>query len=47
MEKVVLMGKIEGRRDCGKQRLAYLGSIGAWLGRKTEEIMHMVDHRGK
>ena len=38
--------KIEGKRDHGKQRLSYLSSIGTYLERKTEEIMHKARNRG-
>ena len=47
IEKLILTGKIEGRKSRGRQRMKYLDSIRRFLDQEytTEEILRKADNR--
>ena len=47
LEELFITGKIEGRRDRGRQRLTYLDSMAKWTGVPKEELLHTSKDRDK
>ena len=47
LEELFITGKIEGRRDRGRQRLTYLDSMAKWTGVPKEELLHKSKDRDK
>ena len=45
LEELFITGKIEGRRDRGRQRLTYLDSMAKWTGVPREELLRMSKDR--
>lgn len=45
LEKLVLTGKIEGRRDRGRQRTTFMGSLANHVGMTTTSIIHAAHDR--
>ena len=45
IECQVVAGKIEGKRDRGKERRTFLGWLGEYLDRKGVDIIHLAENR--
>ncbi len=45
LEELFITGKIEGRRDRGRQRLTYLDSMAKWTGGPKVELLRMSKDR--
>ena len=47
LEKLVLSGKIEGKRDRGRQRITYMNVLSSWAKKSTGELFHLADDKQK
>ena len=46
MEKTLILGKIEGRRRRGRQRMRWLDGITDWMNMGVGELQELVMDRG-
>ena len=46
LEKTLMLGKIEGRRRKGQQRMRWLNSITDLIGKNLSKLQEIVDDRG-
>ena len=45
LEDVALTGKIEGKRERGKQRLTYISRLSQWMGKSERDILRTAKDR--
>ena len=46
LEKTLMLGKFEGRRKRGRQRIRWLDGITDWMGMSLSQLQEIVEDRG-